>query len=49
MRRPLRRMHLLIWMIVAPAAAAGLILALRSAPADPVSDLADAIVTDGGR
>ena len=39
MRRPHRRLHLLLWMILAPMIAAGLALALLSAPADPVTDL----------
>lgn len=48
MKRPHRRLHLLIWLIVGPAAAAGLLLALNNVPADPRSDL-PAIVMDGNR
>jgi hypothetical protein len=49
MKRPYRRLHLLIWLITAPVAAAGLVLALNAVPADPRADLPAAAVTDGGR
>lgn len=47
MRRPQRRLHLLMWMALAPAIAAGVFLALRHAPSDPRADLAEILVTDG--
>lgn len=49
MRRPQRRLHLIMWIVIAPAIAAGLVLALRNAPADPVADLPGVIVVDGAR
>jgi hypothetical protein len=49
MRRPQRRLHLLLWIAIAPAIAAGVFLALRNSPAAPVSTLDEAIVTDGAR
>lgn len=49
MRRPQRRLHLLLWIAIAPAVAAGLVLALRRAPADPVADLPGVVVTDRAR
>lgn len=45
MRRPQRRAHLLMWLMIAPAVAAGFFLALKNAPADSRSDLDDALVT----
>lgn len=49
MRRPQRRLHLVMWIAIAPAIAAALILALRNAPADPVTDLPGVAVTDEAR
>lgn len=49
MKRAHRRIHLLIWLIAGPLAAAGLGLALKYAPADPRADLPPAAVTNGGR
>lgn len=49
MRRPHRRLHLLIWLIAGPAAAAGLAFALKTAPADPRGDLPAAAIADRGR
>ncbi len=49
MKRPQRRLHLMIWIVLAPTIAAGLALALWRAPpdlsAEPSSDLADIAVT----
>ena len=49
MRRPERRLHLLLWTLIAPAVAAGLAFALRHAPADPVADLPGVVAADGAR
>lgn len=49
MRRPERRLHLLLWIAIAPAVAAGLVLALRRAPADPVAELPGVIAADEER
>lgn len=49
MKRPERRLHLLLWLAIAPLAAAGLALALSNAPAAPAAAIDDLIVTDGGR
>lgn len=49
MRRPQRRLHLLFWLLLAPAIFAGLALAMNNAPADPITDLADSIITGEGR
>ncbi len=49
MKRVHRRFHLLLWVIVGPAAAAGLVLALQNLPADPRVELPGSAVTDGGR
>ncbi len=49
MRRPQRRLHLMLWLLVAPAAAAGLLLALRHAPVAPVGEIPADAVTDGAR
>ncbi len=46
MRRPQRRLHVLMWLAVAPAAIAGVYLALNNAPAVPAEPIADVIVTD---
>lgn len=46
MRRPERRLHLLLWLAIAPISAAGLILALISMPADAPAEIDDALVTD---
>ncbi len=47
MRRPQRRLHLLMWIALAPVIAAGVFLALRESPADPMADLAEILVTGG--
>ena len=49
MKRAHRRLHLLIWMLVAPAAAAGLALALGNLPADARAGIPAAAVTGEGR
>lgn len=49
MKRPQRRLHLIMWIAIAPAIAAGLVLALQNAPADPVADLPGVIVDDEAR
>lgn len=49
MRRPQRRLHLVIWLLLAPAIFAGLALAMKNAPADPAADLADSVITDEAR
>ncbi|MEZ5921647.1 MAG: hypothetical protein R3C60_09890 [Parvularculaceae bacterium] len=49
MRRPHRRAHLILWLLIAPAAAAGLALALMNRPADPRGAIPDDIVTSEAR
>jgi len=49
MRRPQRRLHLVLWIAIAPAIAAGLFLALKNAPASPEASLDEAIIADGAR
>ena len=49
MRRPHRRAHLILWLLIAPGVAAGLVLALMNRPADPRSAIPDDIVTDEAR
>lgn len=48
MKRAHRRLHLLLWLVVGPVAAAGLVVALRHLPAEPRVDL-PAAATDGDR
>jgi hypothetical protein len=48
-KRVHRRLHLLLWSLVAPAAAAGLALALRHLPADARADIPAAAVTGEDR
>lgn len=49
MKRAHRRMHLILWLAILPAAAAGLALALLRAPPGATSELPPAILGDGGR
>lgn len=49
MKRVHRRFHLLLWLIVAPAAAAGVVVALQNLPADPRIELPDTAITGGAR
>lgn len=49
MRRPQRRLHLMLWIVIAPAVAAGLVLALMNSPASPEATLEAPIITDGAR
>lgn len=49
MKRAHRRVHLLIWLLVAPAAAAGLAFALRNLPAEPQADIPAAAITGEDR
>ena len=46
MKRPHRRAHLLIWMILAPAALGLAGWRLMTPPADPFTDLPNAIATE---
>lgn len=49
MRRPQRRLHLLLWLLTVPLVAAGLLLAAIHAPRDAVNDNADdAILQETG-
>lgn len=48
MKRPHRRLHLFLWLIAGPVAAAGLALALGNLPADPRGAL-PAAAAGGGR
>lgn len=45
MKRPQRRLHLLLWIVLAPAFAAGLALAMLAAPDDAPGDLPAAAVS----
>ena len=49
MKRAHRRLHLLLWLVAGPVAAAGLVVALRHLPAETRVDLPTAAVTDEGR
>lgn len=49
MKRAHRRLHVLVWLLVAPAAAAGLALALRNLPADARADIPAAALTGEDR
>ena len=46
MRRAHRSLHLLMWLLLAPAGIAGLALALSMRPAAPLADIPDAIATE---
>jgi hypothetical protein len=48
MRRPQRRLHLVLWLLLAPLIAAGFALAMKNAPSDTAADLAETIVTGEG-
>ncbi|MEX0643665.1 MAG: hypothetical protein WD076_00015 [Parvularculaceae bacterium] len=39
MKRPHRRAHLLIWLVLAPVVLAGVALALKARPPEPVADI----------
>ncbi len=47
MRRPQRRLHLLMWTAIAPAVAFGVFFALTNIPPETVVDLDDRIVESG--
>lgn len=46
MRRAHRSLHLALWLLLAPAVAFGAYLALSQRPAEPRTDLPDAIAED---
>ena len=46
MRRAHRRLHVLLWLAVAPAAIIGLYIALNARPAEPTSDLPETIAEE---
>jgi hypothetical protein len=48
-KRPHRRLHLVIWLLIAPAVAAGLALALRHLPAETRTDIPAAAITGEDR
>jgi hypothetical protein len=49
MKRPHRRIHLVIWPVIFLATAFGMLAASRLAPADPLTDIPDAAIASGGR
>lgn len=46
MRRAHRRVHVLVWLILAPAVAFGVYAAIAQRPGEPLTDLPDAIAED---
>jgi hypothetical protein len=46
MRRAHRRIHVLVWLILAPAVALGVYAAVTQRPREPVTELPDAIAED---
>ncbi len=49
MKRAHRRLHMLLWPIAYLTGALGLVAAMRAVPAEPVSDIPSAAITDEGR
>ncbi len=49
MKRAHRRAHLVLWLLIGPAAAAGLALAITRAPSEAAGDIPSAALTDAGR
>lgn len=46
MRRAHRTAHLIVWLLLAPAVAAALFVALGNRPGEPVSEAPDSVVTE---
>lgn len=46
MRRAHRSLHFLLWILLAPAVAAGVFLAMSQRPTEPFSELPDAIAEE---
>jgi len=44
MRRPHRRLHLVLWLLIAPIIGAGIFLALRHAPAEPIAEIDGSLI-----
>ncbi|MFN0022956.1 MAG: hypothetical protein ACKVS5_03570 [Parvularculaceae bacterium] len=49
MKRAHRRAHVIFWLLIAPATAAGLALALARAPADAIGDIPPFARSEGAR